>query len=231
MIDLHYWPTANGWKISIMLEECGLSYRTLPVNIARGEQFAPTFVDISPNSRIPAIVDHTPTGGGEPIAVFESGAILIYLAEKTGHLLAPALRERKAVIEWTMWQIGGLGPMVGQYGHFILHAPETLPYAITRYRREAHRLFRVLETQLDKTESYLAGEYSIADIACFPWMYWATTHSAYQLALGDYPKIERWIEAVGTRPAVRRGLAVSANLELTDLDIEARSHLFGGHEN
>jgi GST-like protein len=157
MIDLHYAPTPNGWKISIMLEELGLPYTVIPVNIRAGEQFRPEFLAISPNNRIPAIVDHAPTGGGEAFSVFETGAILIYLAEKTGRFLPQDMRGRSGAIQWVMWQMSGLGPMLGQHGHFALYAAEKIPYAIERYRDEAARLYRVLDTQLGKTGAYVAA--------------------------------------------------------------------------
>ena len=160
MIDLHYAPTPNGWKISIMLEELGLPYQVIPVNIRAGEQFRPEFLAISPNNRIPAIVDRAPNDGGEPIPVFETGAILIYLADKTGRFLPKETRARSRVMEWLMWQMSGLGPMLGQHGHFALYAAEQIPYAIERYRDEAARLYRVLDTQLGMTGAYVAGDYS-----------------------------------------------------------------------
>jgi GST-like protein len=225
MIDLHYWPTPNGWKISIMLEECGLPYRVLPVNIGRGEQFRPEFLAVSPNNRIPAIVDHDPPGGGEPVAVFESGAILLYLAEKTGRFLPSDLRGRYAAVQWLMWQMGGLGPMLGQNGHFLLYAPEKVPYAIDRYGREAKRLYGVLDRQLERTGAYVAGDYSIADIACFPWI---VTHKRQELSLDEFPNVQRWFAAVRERPAVERGMAVAAELRTTTTpDEEARRVLFG----
>lgn len=224
MIDLHYWPTPNGWKISVMLEECGLPYRVLPVNIAAGEQFKPGFLAISPNNRIPAIVDHAPADACEPVSVFETGAILIYLAEKTGRFLPKTLRERNLVIEWLMWQMGGLGPMLGQNGHFALYAPEKIPYAIERYGREARRLYRVLDTQLGKTGGYVAGEYSIADIACFPWI---RTHKAQGISLADYPQLQRWYGSVKARDAVRRGIDVGKDLQIRSFDHKARETLFG----
>ncbi len=186
MIDLHYAPTPNGWKISMMLEELGLPYTVVPVNIRAGEQFKPEFLAISPNNRIPAIVDRLPADGGGPFSVFETGAILIYLAEKTGRFLPVDMRGRSRVVPWVMWQMGGLGPMLGQHGHFALYAPEKIPYAIERYRDEAARLYQVLDTQLGKTGAYVAGDYSIADIACFPW---AMTHKAQGFTLDDYPRI------------------------------------------
>jgi GSH-dependent disulfide-bond oxidoreductase len=182
MIDLHYAPTPNGWKVSIMLEELGLPYKVIPVNIRAGEQFRPEFLAISPNNRIPAIVDHAPSDGGEPFSVFETGAILIYLADKTGRFLPSEMRARSSVIQWVMWQMSGLGPMLGQHGHFALYAAEKIPYAIERYRDEAARLYRVLDTQLGKTGAYIAGDYSIADIACFPW---TMTHKAQGFTLED----------------------------------------------
>ena len=163
MIDLHYWPTPNGWKISIALEEMELPYRIVPVNIGRGDQFEPDFLAISPNNRMPAIVDHDPEGGGDTISVFESGAILIYLAEKSGRFLPADVRGRSEVIEWVMWQMRGLGPMLGQHGHFKIYAPEKLPYAIERYRNEAERLYGVLDKRLVGRE-HLCGEYSIAEL-------------------------------------------------------------------
>lgn len=224
MIDLHYWPTPNGWKISIMLEECGLSYRMVPVNIARGEQFTPEFLAISPNNRMPAIVDHAPAGGGAPVSVFESGAILIYLADKTGRFLPPELRERTQVLEWLMWQMGGLGPMLGQNGHFLLYANQKVPYAIERYRREAQRLYGVLDTQLGRTGTFVAGDYSIADMAIFPWV---RTYRSQQVALDEYPNVRRWYETLKQREAVRRGVALGDELRMKSYDAEARKHLFG----
>lgn len=224
MIDLHYWPTPNGWKISIFLEECALPYRMVPVNIARGEQFTPEFLAISPNNRMPAIVDHDPPGGGSPVSVFESGAILIYLAEKTGRFLPTALRERTSVLEWLMWQMGGLGPMLGQNGHFALYAPEKVPYAIERYAREARRLYGVLDRQLGATGAFVAGEYSIADMASFPWV---RTHKAQGIGLDEYPNVRRWYQTLKARPAVQRGLELGKELQLKSFDAEARRNLFG----
>ena len=224
MIDLHYWPTPNGWKISIMLEECGLPYRLCPVDIGRGEQFTPAFLALSPNGRMPAIVDHEPDGGGPPITVFESGAILVYLAEKAGKFLPADVRGRFEVLQWVMWQMGGLGPMMGQLGHFKNYADEKLPYAIDRYTREVLRLFRVLDNRLaDRT--FLAGAYSIADMASYPW---ARGHERYELPLDDFPHFARWLADVRARPAVERGLAVGQELRRSaTLDAEAKRVLFG----
>ena len=224
-IDLYYWPTPNGWKISIMLEECGLPYNFMPVNIGKGEQFAPGFLAISPNNRMPAIVDHAPAGGGAPVAVFESGAILQYLAEKTGRFMPTDLRGRYQVLQWLMWQMGGLGPMAGQNGHFLLYAPEKIPYAMDRYGKEVDRLYGVLNTQLGATGAYVAGaDYSIADMAIFPWI---RTHKAQQVDLGKFAHVQRWYNALFERPAVKRGLDVGKELRAPALTDDARKALFG----
>jgi GST-like protein len=225
MIDLHYAPTPNGWKISIMLEECGLPYDVIPVSLRRGEQFRPEFLKISPNNRIPAIVDRAPVDGGEPVAIFETGAILLYLAEKTGKFMPAALRDRYKVTQWLMWQMGGLGPMLGQHGHFRLYAPEKIPYAIDRYQREAARLYGVLDGELGRTGRFVAGdEYTIADMACFPW---TMTHKAQGFTLDDYPNIKRWYAEVRARPMVQKGLAVGKETEKAPMDDEARRIMFG----
>ncbi len=205
MIDLYYAPTPNGWKIAIMLEECGLPYRVLPVNLRTGEQYRPEFLVLSPNNRIPAIVDHDPGDGGAPVSVFESGAILLYLADKCGRFMPADLRGRTRVREWLMWQMGGLGPMLGQSGHFKLYAPEKIPYAIDRYQREAERLYGVLDAQLGRTGACVAGEYSIADMAIFPWV---VTHKAQGITLDAYPNIKRWFAQVRAREKVQAGMAV-----------------------
>ena len=225
MIDLYYWPTPNGWKLSIMLEECGLPYRLMPVNIGKGEQFTSKFLAISPNNRMPAIVDTAPAGGGEPLAVFESGACLLYLAEKTGKFIPSDLRGRYAATQWLMWQMGGLGPMAGQNGHFLLYAPEKIPYAMERYGKEVDRLYGVLDAQLARTGAFVAGaSYSIADMAIFPWV---RTHKAQQVALAKFPDVERWYNALFERPAVKRGLDLGKELRAPALTEEARKALFG----
>ena len=225
MIDLHYWPTPNGWKISIMLEECGLPYRMVPVNIGKGEQFTPEFLAISPNNRMPAIVDHSPAGGGAPIAVFESGACLLYLAEKSGQFFPSDLRGRYAVMQWLMWQMGGLGPMAGQNGHFLLYAPEKIPYAMERYSKEVDRLYGVLDAQLGRTGAFVAGaSYSIADMAIFPWV---RTHKAQQVVLESFPHVQRWYNALFERPATKRGLDLGKVLRAASMTDEARKALFG----
>ncbi len=226
MIDLYYWPTPNGWKISIALEEMGLAYNTVPVNIGAGDQFKPEFLAFSPNNRMPAIVDHDPVGGGDPVTVFESGAILIYLAEKTGQFVPIDLRERVQVMEWLMWQMGGLGPMFGQDGHFKLYAPEKIPYAIERYDRECKRLLGVLDKQLIKTGDCVAGRYSIADMAIFPWV--ATT-KARDIDMSEFATVKLWFERLRVRPAVEKGMEHLKELRSSGAqsDAKAREILFG----
>jgi GST-like protein len=225
MIDLHYWPTPNGKKITIALEELELPYRIVPVNIGRGDQFKPEFLAISPNNRMPAIVDHAPAGGGAPISVFESGAILLYLADKTGRLIPGDTRGRVEVTEWLMWQMGNVGPMFGQANHFAVYAPEKLPYAIDRYLNEAQRLLRVLDTRL-ASRAFVAGAYSIADIATFAWVY-AARAGALKDRIADFPHVVRWLDDLAARPAVARGLAVAVDVANPGMDEEARKHLFG----
>ncbi|MBI3571499.1 MAG: glutathione S-transferase N-terminal domain-containing protein [Gammaproteobacteria bacterium] len=224
MIDLYYWPTPNGHKITLFMEETGLRYRIVPVNIGRGDQFKPEFLKISPNNRMPAIVDHEPADGGAPIPIFESGAILLYLAEKTGRFLAQDARARMETLQWLFWQVGGLGPMAGQNHHFNVYAPEKIPYAIERYVNETARLYAVLDRRLLDRE-FIVGDYSIADIACYPWI---VSHARQQQNLDDFPNLKRWFEAIRQRPATVRayekGAAVSReSLTLTD---ETRRILF-----
>jgi GSH-dependent disulfide-bond oxidoreductase len=227
LIDLYYWPTPNGWKISIMLEECGLAYRLVPVDITRGAQFDPAFLAISPNNRIPAIVDDDPPDGGEPVSIFESGAILQYLAEKSGRFLPPNLAAKFQVLQWVYWQVGGLGPMAGQNGHFLLYAQEKILYAIDRYGTEVRRLYDVMDRQLQRTGRFLAGDYSIADMAAFPWV---MTHKAQQLTLDEWPGLRRWFAEMRQRPQVQAGLAVGKSLRKPSgpMDDEARRSLFAG---
>ncbi|QLC22146.1 thiol:disulfide oxidoreductase [Parasphingopyxis sp. CP4] len=203
MIDLYFAPTPNGWKISIMLEECGLPYQVKWVNIGAGEQFEPEFLAISPNNRIPAIVDNEPLGSGQPHSVFETGAILVYLAEKTGSFLPFDPVGRSKVRQWLMWQMGGLGPMLGQHGHFKLYAPEKIPYAINRYRRETERLFGVLNRQLAENQHVAGAEYSIADMACFPWI---QTYKRQEIDLEQFPHVRRWYDQLKQREGLRRGM-------------------------
>lgn len=203
MIDLYTWPTPNGHKVHIMLEEAGLEYQVHPVNIGEGQQFNPDFLAISPNNRVPVIVDNDGPGG-KPYPVFESGAILIYLAEKTGKLLSADLAERHLAIQWLMFQMASIGPIFGQSIHFSVHAPEKAPYAIERFRRETHRLFRVLEKRLGEVE-YLAGNYSIADIATFPW---ARNWERRGIRIEEHPNLKRWLNAISSREAVQRGVEI-----------------------
>jgi GST-like protein len=224
MIDLYYWTTPNGHKITIFLEETGLPYRIVPVNIGRGEQFTPEFLAISPNNRIPAIVDRAPADGGEPIPVFESGAILIYLAAKTGRFLPRDTRAWVQVLEWLFWQMAGLGPMAGQTHHFLHYAPERIEYPRERYVKETSRLYAVLDKRLAGRD-YIAGDYSVADMACYPWV---VPHQRQEQNLGEFPNLERWFEAIRARPAVARAYekARAINTQPT-VDEAARRFLFG----
>ena len=200
MLELYYWTTPNGHKVTMFLEEVGLPYRLLPINIGKGEQFQPEFLKIAPNNRIPALVDPEPADGGAPISVFESGAILLYLADKTGYLIPADARNRSDVLQWLFWQMGGLGPMAGQNHHFSQYAPEKIPYAINRYVNETGRLYAVLNKQLAEHE-FVAGEYSIADIAIYPWI---VPHERQGQNLENFPNLQRWFEAIKARPATLR---------------------------
>jgi GST-like protein len=200
MIDLYYWMTPNGHKIPIFLEEAELPYTIHLIDIGKGDQFLPAFLKISPNNRIPAIIDQNPTDGGEPISVFESGAILQYLAEKTGKFLPSNIRGRVETMQWLFWQVGGLGPMLGQNHHFNQYAPEKIPYAIQRYLKETERLYGVLDKQL-QDQQYLVGEYSIADMAAYPW---TVPYKNQQIDLNNFPNVKRWFESIESRPAVKR---------------------------
>ena len=206
MIELYHWPTPNGHKITIFLEEAGLAYNLHPVDIGKGDQFKPDYLAISPNSKMPAIVDHDPVGGGAPISVFESGAILAYLAVKTGKCIPADLRGRVACLEWLFWQMGGLGPMTGQYGHFHVYAPEVVPYARERYRKEAERLLGVLDRRLEGRAFIAGDDYSIADMACYPWV-GASTSAPLDLA--PFAEVRRWREAIAARPATQRAYALA----------------------
>ena len=224
MIDLYYWPTPNGHKISIFLEEAGLPYTIHPINIGKGEQFAPDFLKIAPNNRMPAIVDHEPKVGGQPISVFESGAILLYLAEKTGLFLSSELRHKVTTMEWLFWQMGGLGPMAGQNHHFNHYAPEKIPYAQERYIKETNRLYGVLDRRL-AGRAFIADDYSIADMACYPWI---VPHERQGQSLDDFPNLKRWFEAIKARPSVvkayEKGAAIST---VPSVNEESRKILFG----
>jgi GSH-dependent disulfide-bond oxidoreductase len=226
MIDLYYWPTPNGHKISIFLEETGTPYRVVPINIRKGEQFASEFLKISPNNRMPAIVD-TDGPDGKPISVFESGAILIYLAEKTGKLLPSSGRARYSVLEWLMFQKAGVGPMFGQAGHFRNAAPEKIPYAIERYTKETHRLSDVMNKRLGEV-AFLGGDYSIADIATYPWVVAVLRQEPKELEAR--PNLKRWIDTIGERSAVKKGMAVMADTPATPLTEEEKSILYGSKQ-
>ncbi|MEW6435971.1 MAG: glutathione binding-like protein [Pseudomonadota bacterium] len=226
MIELYYWTTPNGHKITMFLEEAQLPYEIHPVNIGRGEQFKPEFLAIAPNNRIPSIVDRAPKDGGAPISVFESGAILLYLAEKTGKFISSDIRKRVATLEWLFWQVGGLGPMAGQNNHFRNYAPEKIPYAIKRYMDETNRLYGVLNKRLADRE-FLAGDYSIADMASYPW---TVSYEAQGQNLDDFPHLKRWFEAIKARPATIAAYAKAKEInpaQPAKPDDEARKHLFG----
>ncbi len=227
MIDLHYWPTPNGHKITLFLEEAGLEYRIIPVDIGKGAQFEPDYLRISPNNKMPAIVDHAPADGGAPISVFESGAILIYLANKTGRFFADDTRGKVHVNEWLMWQMAGLGPMTGQYGHFHVYAPEQIDYARDRYRNEVLRLLGVLDRQL-RGRAFIAGDaYTIADMACYPWI---NPYTKAPLDLSAFPDLQRWHAAIAARPATQRAYALSKQVNPDagkPLSDEEKKILFG----
>ena len=226
MIDLYYWTTPNGHKITLFLEETGLPYTIHPINIGKGEQFQPEFLKISPNNRIPAIVDQAPAGGGAPISIFESGAILLYLAEKTGLFIPADLRGRVQVLEWLFWQMGGLGPMAGQNHHFSGYAPEPIPYAIERYVKETNRLYGVLDRRLADRPFVAGSDYTIADMACYPWI---VPHERQGQKLEDFPNLQRWFEAIAARPATVRAYqkAKEINTSPSVSDEASRRILFG----
>jgi GST-like protein len=224
MIDIYFWTTPNGYKPLLFLEETGLPYKIVPINIGKGEQFAPEFIKISPNNRIPALIDHEPADGGEPISIFESGAMLMYMAEKAGRFLPTDVRGRFDVLQWLFWQVAGLGPMAGQNHHFNIYAPEKIPYAIDRYMKETGRLYAALNRQL-ADRYFVAGDYSIADMASYPWVF---RHERQKIDLNDFPHVKRWFEAIAARPATVRayekGGAVNQNQSMSDA---AKKVLFG----
>lgn len=224
MIDLYYWPTPNGHKITIFLEEAGIPYQIIPVNIGAGEQFAPDFLRISPNNKMPAMIDNAPLDGGKPLSLFESGAILLYLADKTKKFIPDNLRGRNATLQWLFWQVGGLGPMAGQNHHFSQYAAEKIPYAIERYVKETSRLYAVLNKQLENHE-FIAGDYSIADMASYPWI---LGYEKQQQKITDFPNLNRWLQAIQARAAVKRAYAlgekINPNQTMTE---EAKRVLFG----
>jgi len=222
MIELWYAPTPNGWKISIMLEECGLPYRIRTVNMRDREQRSETYTEIAPTQKIPAIIDETPLDGGPPRKIFETGAILLYLAEKSGLFLPSDPVLRNETICWLFWQVSAIGPILGQHGHFVLYAPEPVPYAQQRFREEATQLYQVMDRQLGKTGAYIAGpDYTIADIALFPWL---MTHKAQRFSLDDYPNIKRWYATLRAREALQRGLAIGRETPLLGGETKRKVH-------
>ena len=227
MIDLYYWPTPNGHKVSLFLEEAGLDYTVKPVNIGKGDQFDADYLRFSPNNKMPAIIDHAPADGGDPISVFESGAILRYLADKTGRFGGTGVRERTSVDEWLFWQMAGLGPMTGQYGHFHVYAPEDVPYAKERYRKEAERLLGVLDKRLEDRAFITGGDYTIADMASYPWI---GVYDKAPIDMAPFANVQRWHAAIHARPATQRAYALTrevnpdAGKSLTD---EEKKLLFG----
>jgi GST-like protein len=226
MIDLYYWTTPNGHKITMFVEEAGLRYTLKPVNIREGEQFAPDFLKIAPNNRIPAIVDLAPNDGGEPVSLFESGAILMYLADKIGQFIPQDLRGRQACSQWLFWQMGGLGPMAGQNHHFVQYAPEKIPYAIDRYVKETSRLYGVLNKQLSDGRAFICGDdYAIADMACYPWI---VPHERQRQNLQDFPALAGWFARIAARPATQRAYALAASIsEQPTVDAKSSAILFG----
>jgi len=224
MIHLHYWPTPNGHKITMFLEEASVPYRIHPVRIGAGEQFSPEFLAISPNNRIPAIVDDAPADGGPPLSVFESAAILIYLAEKTGLFLAPELRARKTVLEWLVWQVANLGPAAGQNHHFVTYAEQKIPYAMERFINETNRLYGVLDLRLEDRAFIAGDDYTIADMACYPWI---VPWKRQQQNLDDFPALRRWFDAIRARPATVRAYALAEKYRSEPMTDEARRILFG----
>ncbi len=227
MIDLYFWTTPNGYKVLTFLEETGIPYRIVPVNISKGEQFEPGFLRISPNNKMPAIVDHIAGDHGVPISLFESGAILLYLAEKIGRFLPKDMAGRVDVLQWLFWQIGGLGPMLGQNLHFGQYAPERIPYAIDRYSNETNRLFKVLDKRLSDRE-FIAGDYSIADMASYPWVF---KHPYQQLRLVCFPNLKRWFETIERRPALVRAYEIGAGINTTPTMTEESKMILLGQDH
>lgn len=225
MIDFYYWTTPNGHKVTLFLEETGVDYNIKPINISKGEQFAPAFLKIAPNNRIPAILDHAPTGGGEPIGIFESGAILLYMADKTKKFIPQDLRGRNECLQWLFWQMGGLGPMAGQNHHFVQYAPEQLPYAIDRYVKETSRLYSVLNKHLSDGREYICGDYSIADMASYPWV---VPHERQRQDMSQFPHLLSWFERVGNRPSTQKAYDIAKSINTAPtVDQNAKSILFG----
>lgn len=224
MIELCYWPTPNGHKLTMFLEEAGIDYTIKPVDITQGDQFKPAFLAFSPNNRMPAIIDRAPADGGAAISVFESGAILLYLAEKSGQFLSSDARTRNVALEWLFWQVGGLGPMLGQNHHFNRYAQEKIAYAIERYANETHRLYGVLDKRLHNREFINGADYCIADMACYPWI---VPHEAQGMDLAEFANLQRWFQAVAARPATVGAYALAENYRGDTGSEAARKHLFG----
>jgi len=225
MIDFYYWTTPNGHKVTMLLEELGIEYSIKPINISKGEQFDPAFLKIAPNNRIPAIVDHAPNGGGEPIAIFESGAILLYLADKTKQFTPQDLRGRNECLQWLFWQMGGLGPMAGQNHHFVQYAPEKLPYAIDRYVKETSRLYGVLNKHLSDGREYVSGDYSIADMAAYPWV---VPHERQRQDMSQFLYLSSWFERIQNRPSTQKAYEIAKSINTAPtVDQNAKSILFG----
>jgi GST-like protein len=225
MIDLYYWTTPNGHKITMFLEEAGLPYAVHPINISKGEQFAPEFLKFAPNNRIPAIVDTAPADGGEAISIFESGAILLYLADKEKRFIPQDVRGRNVALQWLFWQMGGLGPMAGQNHHFVQYAPERIPYAMERYVKETSRLYGVLNKQLADGRDFIAGDYSVADMACYPWV---VPHERQQQKLADFPHLAKWFERIAERPATVKAYEIAKSINTTpSVNADSRGVLFG----
>jgi GST-like protein len=223
MIELYTWPTPNGHKIHIMLEETGLPYRVHPINIGAGDQFKPEFLKISPNNKMPAMID-SDGPDGKPISMFESGAMLIYLASKTGKFLPENLRDRWSTLQWLMFQMGNVGPMLGQAHHFLAYAPEKIPYAMQRYAKEANRLYGVMDRRLAESKFIACDEYTIADMAIMPWL---RSYERQNVNMDEYPHVRKWFDGIGARPAVQRGLAVLAEMRKPVMDDKAKEILFG----
>ncbi|KRH79725.1 disulfide-bond oxidoreductase YfcG [Ferrovum sp. JA12] len=227
--DLYYWTTPNGHKVTMFLEETGLNYQLVPVNISIGDQFKADFLKIAPNNRIPALVDHAPQGGGEPISIFESGAILWYLGEKTGYFLSKDIRQRTETLQWLFWQMGGLGPMAGQNHHFVQYAPERIPYAMTRYINETNRLYGVLNKRLADRQFVAGNDYTIADMAIYPWI---VPHERQQQNLADFPHLQRWFKEIAARPATVNAYARAKDINSAPtVTEESKKILFGQRAN
>ena len=225
MIDFYYWTTPNGHKVTLFLEEAGLDYRIQAVNISKGEQFNPEFLKFAPNNRIPAIMDHAPADGGGAIGVFESGAILLYLADKTGQFMPQDLRGRNECLQWLFWQMGGLGPMAGQNHHFVQYAPVQLPYAMERYVKETSRLYGVLNKHLSDGREFICGAYSIADMACYPWV---VPHEKQRQDMAQFPALTAWFERIKNRPATQKAYAIAKTVNTAPtVDEKAKAILFG----